>query len=348
MKKHFVRIFIALLILVAFTPATALAQDPTPQPENHIVGDQVVIGNTFRLERNEKLDGNILVIGGTTFTAPYSTVNGDLVLIGGTLAAEGEVNGDIVAIGGAINLGDTAVINGDLSLLGASLQRSSLARINGSVNEESPNLGNFNPPERLKNLSPFSGQRTLISRIFTATLEALLLGVLAVVVGLLMPHNLKNIAATIVREPWVSGGIGVLTILVAPIVLVLLIITILLIPVSLLGFILLGLAMAIGYLALGYEVGQRMAALFKTTWHASIAAGIGTLLLALVTGLVNLIPCVGWIPGFIAVILGLGAVITSRVGSEKYANELLKAIIPGSTPTTPIEPPNPPPIVPGE
>ena len=114
MKKHFVRIFIALLILVAFTPATALAQDPTPQPENHIVGDQVVIGNTFRLERNEKLDGNILVIGGTTFTAPDSTVNGDLVLIGGTLAAEGEVNGDIVAIGGAINLGDTAVINGDL------------------------------------------------------------------------------------------------------------------------------------------------------------------------------------------------------------------------------------------
>jgi len=63
--------------------------------------------------------------------------------------------------------------------------------------------------------------------------------------------------------------------------------------------------------------------------------------------LVNLIPCVGWIPGFIAVILGLGAVITSRVGSEKYANELLKAILPTSTPIPPAAPPTNPPEVPG-
>lgn len=347
MKKHIVLIFIALMVWIALTPATVFAQNPTAQPENHIVGDQVVIGNTFRLESHEVLDGNILVIGGTTSTAPDSTINGDLVLIGGTLAAEGTVNGDIVAIGGAINLGDTAVINGNLSLLGANLQRSSLARINGSVTTETPDLGNINPPEQIKNLSPFGAQRSLLTRTFSATFKALLLGVLAVVVGLLMPHNLKNIAATIVREPWVSGGIGVLTILVTPIILVLLIITILLIPVSILGFILLGLAMAVGYIALGYEVGQRMAALFKTTWHASVSAGIGTLLLALVTGLVNLIPCVGWIPGFIAVILGLGAVITSRVGSEKYANELLKAILPNSTSIPANEPPTTPPEVPG-
>lgn len=321
-------LLVVLLMFLAFNPSPALAQSSTPQPGNEIVGDQVIIGNTFRLESGETLQGSLLVIGGTASTAETSKVNGDLLLIGGTLTIAGEVNGDIVSIGGAVNLEDPAVINGDLSLLGANLQRSAGAIINGGVSEDTPNFLNNNQPGQITRWFPFTSNRTPLRKVLTTTFQSLAMGILAVLIGLLLPRNLKNIASTVVHEPLVSGGVGLLTALVMPIILVLLMITILLIPVSVLGFIALGLAFLLGFIVVGYEVGQRLAGLFKTSWHPSIAAGVGTLLLSLVTGVANFIPCIGWVLGFIAGIVGLGAVITSRVGSERYANKLLQAVLP--------------------
>lgn len=347
MKTYIKCLLVPLIVLMAFTPSAVLAQTPTPQPGNTIEGDQVIIGNTFRLAEGKTLDGNILIIGGTANTALDSTVNGDIVLIGGTLSINGIVNGDIVPIGGAVTLEDAAIINGNLTMIGTSLKRSPLATINGNVSEGAPESFNFDSLTNPGQILPFTSDRTPLSKALNATFQALAMGLLAVLVGLILPHNTKNVASAIVREPIVNGGVGLLTIIIAPIVLVLLIITIILIPVSLLGFIALALAVIFGFIAVGYEVGQRFAGLFKTTWHPSIAAGIGTLLLSLMTGYSSLIPCVGWILGFIATILGLGAVITSRVGSEKYANQVLQAVLSPEMQTPPSEPaPSTPPITP--
>ena len=119
MKKTLSFLLVTILLLLAITPSTVLAQDP--EPGNTISGDQVIVGNTFRLESGETLDGNMLVIGGTASTAQDSTVNGDLVLIGGTLAVNGAVNGDIVSIGGVVNLEDAAIVNGSMTMMGAGL-----------------------------------------------------------------------------------------------------------------------------------------------------------------------------------------------------------------------------------
>jgi hypothetical protein len=329
--KNLIRyLLIATILLLALAPTPVLAQDPTPQPENLISGDQLVIGNTFSLRENESLDGNMLILGGIASTAYGSNVSGDIVLVGGTLSIDGNVNGDIVSIGGSVNLGDNAIVNGDLSILGGTLQRSNLAIINGGINQNAPGTFDFNFPGSKNNWWPFNTGRSLVTRVLNAVFQSLAIGILAVLIGLLLPHNIKNIASTIKREPLVSGGIGLLTIVVVPIVLLLLIITILLIPVSVLGFIALSLAVLLGFIAVGFEIGQRMAELVKTSWHPSISAGLGTLLLALVTSSANLIPCVGWILGFVASIIGLGAVITSRVGSEKYADRLIQAVSPAT------------------
>ncbi len=342
MKKSLVVLIVLILTLLVSVPSVVLAQGDNPPSGNTITGDQVVIGNTFRLESGDTLDGSMLIIGGTATTASDTKINGDLILIGGTLAIDGTVNGDIVSIGGAVNLSDSAIVNGNLSLLGANLQRSSGSIINGQIEEGSPNFPGEGATDQLRRWLPFGNWRNPVRGILTTLFEALALGILAVLVGLLMPHNVKNIAANLVREPLVSGGIGLLAIIVAPIILLLVAITIILIPVSFLAFIALGLALVLGFIAVGYEVGQRLATLFKTTWHPSISAGIGTLLLSLVTGIAGLIPCVGWVLGFIAAIIGLGAVITSRVGSERYANKLLQAVLPvtpAASPSTPTEPP---------
>lgn len=352
MKKLLKYLLVASFLILAFAPSPVLAQEPTPQPENRISGDQLVIGNTFTLRENEVLDGNMLIIGGIASTAVGSRVIGDVLLVGGTLSVDGKVNGNIVSIGGAIILGDEAVVNGDLSLLGGTLQRSNLAVINGGVNQNAPDTLDFNFPQSGKWWNPFNSGRSLLARVLSALFQSLAMGILAVLVGLLLPRNLKNIASIVTREPLVSGGIGILTIIVAPVAFLLLIITILLIPVSFLGFIALSLAILLGYIAVGFEIGQRLAELFKTAWHPSISAGLGTLLLAIVTSFTNLIPCIGWVLGFVAIIIGLGAVITSRVGSEKYANQLIKAVLPtnGSIPSpiTGQEPAPQPPDEPGE
>jgi hypothetical protein len=332
MKPVRLLILFALLLLVV-APVPVLAQTPTPSTGMTIEGDQVVIGNTFQLQSGDTLDGNLLIIGGTASTQTGTQVNGDIVLVGGTISLEGELDGDIVAIGGAVLVKETAVVDGSLTMIGANLQRMPGAVINGGVTQQNPDLFRFSVPEGDQWGLPFASWKNPLARMLNASLQALGMGILAVIIGLLLPKQLKRVSNELTREPLVAGGVGLLTIILAPIILVLLVITILLIPVAVITIIVLSLAILFGLIAVGYEIGERLSGMFKATWHPSIAAGIGTLLLTLVIGFANMIPCVGWLLGLVAGFLGLGAVVISRFGSEKYAAKVVHAVIPDSIPT---------------
>lgn len=328
-----------LIALLVFVPATVYAQTPTPVPGTQITGDQVVIGNTYRLESGETLVGNLLVVGGTATISADSLLNGDVVLIGGTIAIRGTITGDVVSIGGAVTLEDTAVVNGGVTLLGASVNRSPLAKVAGGVSEQSPEVFNFDFGNTDRWNLPFAATEKPLVRVLNTFMQTLAMSVLAVILGLLLPGQIKRVSETVLREPLIAGGVGLLTIIVAPIVLVLLTITIILIPVTILSILVLALGVFFGYVAVGYEIGQRVAVLFKTTWHPSISAGMGVLLLSLVTGFSSYIPCVGWIVGLIVSILGLGAVVISRFGSSKYADRMVQAVLPSAQPPQPPVPP---------
>ena len=106
-----------------------------------------------------------------------------------------------------------------------------------------------------------------------------------------------------------------MTMIIAPLVLILLAITICLIPAAFIGAFILAVAWAFGLVALGLEVGKRVGLIFKQEWHPAISAGLGTLLLMLVlSGLEAIIPCVGWIPKALVGFVGLGAVLLSQFG----------------------------------
>jgi cytoskeletal protein CcmA (bactofilin family) len=328
--KKLTRFLIAIIVLSAIflSPITALAQTPTPQPGKTYTGDQVVIANTYRLEPGDVLEGNLAVVGGTAVIAEGAVMTGDIILTGGTISISGLVNGDIIAIGGAVNVDDTATINGNLVMVGATLKRSPLAKINGDITEQTPKFFDFNfkNPQGL-NL-PFKLSKDPLTKMLTAAFQALAMGALAVIIGLLLPQQIKRVASTVTGEPLVTGGVGLLTIVVAPILLVIFTVTIILIPITVLTVLLLALAILFGWIAVGYEIGVRIAGLFHTNWHPSIAAGIGSLLLSLVTGFAFIIPCIGWVIGAIVGIIGLGAVIISRFGSSRYANKIMNAVIP--------------------
>jgi cytoskeletal protein CcmA (bactofilin family) len=339
--KKFNRIYIlvAVLVLLLVSPAMVLAQSPTPATGKTISGDQVVIANTYRLESGDELVGNLAIIGGTATLNEDSIMTGDVFLTGGTLTVNGTIHGDIIAIGGAVNIEDTAEVNGNISLIGATLKKSPIAEINGEITEQSPKFldFDFSNPDNIN--VPFVVKVSPLTKMLNATLQALAIAALAVILGLIFPQQIKRVANTVSSEPLVTGGVGLLTVVIAPILLVLLTITIILIPVTILSALLFGLAVLFGWIAIGYEIGTRMSSLFKTIWHPSVAAGIGVLLLGLVTGFAALIPCIGVLVGIIVAIVGLGAVVTSRFGSSKYASKMVQAVVP--QPANSVEPPLP-------
>ncbi len=328
MKKS-IQLIVILLLLSIFVlaPVSVQAQDPTPG--NDYVGDQLIIGNTYRLAAGDTLTGNLAVIGGTAAIEAESKMLGDIILSGGTLSLAGTVDGNIIAIGGAVTLEDTAVVNGDMVLIGATIKRSPLATVTGEITEQSPSF--FNLKDTGKVLTPFSYTQDPLTRVLSITFQALAISALAVILGLLLPEQIKRVSTTLTSEPLVAGGVGLLTVVVFPIVVVILTITIILIPVAILAILLFVFSLLYGWITAGHEIGTRIAALFKTDWHPAIDAGIGSLLLSLVAGFASMIPCAGWLVGMIIALFGLGAVLISRFGSAKYAKKLINSVLPAQT-----------------
>ncbi len=141
---------------------------------------------------------------------------------------------------------------------------------------------------------------------------------LAVLVVMFWPEPTARAAEAVVGSPVAAGGLGLLTLIVVPAFLLVLLITILLSPVSLLGAILLVAAAAFGWIALGFEVGRRLAEAFNWELHPAAAAGIGTLVFTFVLGGIGQIPCLGFLVVLLGIALGLGGVLLTRFGSRAY------------------------------
>jgi hypothetical protein len=342
MKIKF-RLLTVLSIIAISLMITSSAFAQTNQQGSGTVyqGDKLVMADTFRLESGDTLNGNLVVIGGTVTIAKNALVKGDIVLVGGTITSAGTMNGNMVIIGGAVTLEDTAVLNGDIVTTGGTLKRSPLSNVSGTVTEQSPSEWNFGTSNPWK--SPFQSSGNYLARFLTICLESLGLAVLAVIVGLFLPDQTKRVSDTIVKEPLVTAGVGLVTVFCAPIAMILISLTIILIPVTFLAMIVLALAVLYGWIAVGNVLGVRIAGMFHSEWAIPFSSGIGTLLICLVIGSLSLIPIVGWLFSFmislILIVIGLGAVVSSRFGSSKYANKVAQAVLhTPSMPATPIAP----------
>jgi hypothetical protein len=162
-------------------------------------------------------------------------------------------------------------------------------------------------------------------------------------------------ARTMVSQPGISGGLGCLTIVVAPFLLLLLVLTICLIPVALVVSILLGVVITFGWIILGYEVGMRLGRQFHQEWAAPLAAGLGTFLLVVVGGLLNILPPIGWTYVTAVSSLGIGAVLLTRLGTQDYVPTSFAAATPAAPaaataaePESPAEPEPPAQVTPPE
>jgi hypothetical protein len=319
MKKYMKYIILIATLILLVVPSTAMAME--------LQDDRVVAGETFTLEAGELLDGSLIIFGGTAAIEEDSIVEGDVVVLGGIVSVNGLVEGNLVGVGGVVNLKENAIIDGDLTTVAATLNREPGAQVDGQVitgidvpalsflpsTIDIPTITRFEPGFNF-NPGVYS-----FWRVLWFIFRTLLWGAFAALVAMFLPNPTTRTSEAIVDQPVMAGGVGLLAIIVTPILLVLLAITCILSPISLLGALVLVVAWVFGRIAIGLEIGNRIAKAFDREWPLPLAAGVGTFSLALVVDSVGtFIYCVGWLLPVLVGLFGLGGVILTRFGTQSY------------------------------
>jgi hypothetical protein len=312
-----------LTILTLVLPGKALAAAPS----------KLVVGGSYTLSDGDTLNEDLMILGGMATLEEGSTVNGNIMVLGGTLSVAGDVNGDITATGGLVSLSDSAVVHGDVTTVGAQLNRDSATTIEGKVQNET-NTPFVAVPDGWR--FPYVDMRfSPLVQAGLYFLKAILWALLAMLVVMFLTSQTERTVEAITSQPLIAGGFGLLTIVIAPLVLIGLTITICLIPVAFVGLLVFVVAWCFGLIAIGTEIGKRFGRIFKQEWHPALAAGVGTLLLVLVLNGLAFITCIGWIPQVLVGMLGLGGIILTRFGTVSYT--------PGPS-STPLPPPSSTPV----
>ena len=310
-------IYLLLVFVLLALPVSAMA---AASGEGLLVRnqDEFVMGGTFTLAKGETLSGNLWILGGNATIEESSRVTGDIMLLGGNVNMAGEVSGDINAMGGNIILSTQSVVRGDLNLVGGSYERRPGALIEGQVNTAPHGPFSFTLPGGAQ-VPAFEVSTNPLWDIVTFFFRAFVISALAVLAVMFWPKHIGRIGQTAIEQPLPSGGIGLVTAVVTPVILLVITITIILIPVTIISMVVLALMLLLGWISLGVEVGQRMAYSLKQEWALPVSAGVGTLIFTIVAaGVGEVVPCVGWVVPTLLGMVGFGAVLLTRFGTQSY------------------------------
>ncbi len=255
--------------------------------------------------------GSSIVIGSNEVAC------GDFTSFGGTIEVRGEMRGNVTAFNSNVIL--DGVVNGNMTLFGGTILLSKGYLVHGHINLYGTRQLNEQSILQDGTITDHTSHPWLPPRMgeFSFPFLSLLIWVI-VGLGLItfLPEHVMFVRTTATTKTRRSIIIGLLSILLVPAVLVVLVSLILPIPVALivaLGFIV---AWALGTVAVGWIVGERIL--------RSLAPQYNTRLKAVVVGmavlvLLGAIPYIGWIISIGVGLLGLGAVFLSRFGTRLYS-----------------------------
>lgn len=326
------------LILVTVVALLALPLTfAGPAYASHCNTAQTVFGDSYTLGQGQTLNGDLVVFGGNATIEEDATVNCSVVVFGGNVEIAGAVDEDVTVIGGNVDLRSTAVVGGELSTLGGSIARDEGATVKGGESQGFDFDGNrpfrFLPtPFRI-----FDPVFYFVQSVFSAVFSAIAMGLLALLVVLFWPDQTARVSAAITTAPAASGGLGLLTLIAVPTILVAATILTLfcLSPLTFIGALIFAAAVIFGWLALGMLVGARFSAALKLhNLSPAVSAGIGTVLFTLVANIIGLVPCVGWVVPVMLAAIGLGAVTLTRFGTQPYLSGLPSQPTPPPAPDT--------------
>lgn len=309
-------IILALLALVFLPTASARAMGPFD-------GGPVIFGGSYTLKSGDTLNGDLVVFGGNVTIEEDATVKGSIIIFGGNITLDGTMTQDLVLIGAAGSMGEKAVIEGDVVTVGGSLTRAEGSRIEGEIRDETaievpvpvipevPEVPEVPPVPQVPPVpeAPQGWTWNPLDSAFGVLSQAVLLGALAMLLSLFLRPQMERVADAAIQQPLIAGGVGLLTVLVFPLLLLFMIVTILLILATPFAALALVLAWLFGTVSFGMEVGERFTKAVGQEWSPVLTAGFGTFLMVLVVQGIGLVPCVGWLTPFLVGAAAVGAVM---------------------------------------
>jgi cytoskeletal protein CcmA (bactofilin family) len=324
-----------MLVVMVFVPMqTAAAKG--------LADGRVLFGQSITVKSGETLNGDLVVFGGSATLEAGATVDGNAIVFGGNLVVDGEVTGDAAIVGGTMTLGASAHVHGNLSTVGASLERADGSQIDGQIYNAATAWGTNGitpkPPVVVTPSTPSLPNIHLnfpnpFLETFNAFAQSVGIALLAMLLMLFLAPHTQRVAKALVSQPLTAGGLGLLTVVVAPLAIVIFAVTIILIPAAILAAVGLVVVAVFGWIAVGLEIGQRFTKAIHQDWHPAFSAGLGTFVLTLIAKALTGIPvvsCIGWLVPFVLGLAAIGAVIMSRFGTQLVAAPIV---------TTPAVPP---------
>ena len=299
-------------------------------------GDCVSLGGSVTI--NGRTTGDIVSMGGPVTIS--GLVKGDMFALGAAVEISGTVDGDVSTIGSNMVLKGTATLNGDISSLGGQVEKGDKVVLKGKI--DSVDLGILRRVAKLIKMKEFHGRDIspwLVGGLLGLGLFVMISMFLAGIVLLLLPavffpKNVETVADEITGNFWKSAGIGTLIIMALFPALLCMVVSIMGIPLIPLALILLVAAKILGVCAFSVVLEKRFFEGIKKPGPQSLIGRVAVGY-ALMAGLVlfgHVIPIVGgilFLAGFIiiafGVVLGLGAVCTTRMGTVAGKRPVLPA-----------------------
>ncbi|MFC6731346.1 MULTISPECIES: polymer-forming cytoskeletal protein [unclassified Haladaptatus] len=271
------------------------------------------------------VNGNVNVFGGNAVV--NGQINGDLSLFTGSSVINGEVTGTTGAFGGSVVVGPTAVlgtfesgsgstvvngqVTGDARIDSGSIALGETAQVGGNLEydgeldvadgavvagtvTQNPNLQLGDGGTDVPGFGVLPGIFAVYGFLVSFVLGAILL--------LAFPAFSGRVSAAATTAPLRSGGVGLLTLIGVPILLLVLLITIVGIPLSIAGIFLFALVVWVGTIYGRYAIGSFLLD-YAGYSNRFVALFLGLLVVELATRL----PFVGGLIEFLVLILGLGA-----------------------------------------
>lgn len=295
----------------------------------------VIIAGTVR--------GDVSAAAGSVLITDTGRVTGSLDAAAGSVVVAGVVDGDVsvgaaalevrdgARIGGSLEAGVAdarlyGAVDGDASVGADTLTVGPDASIGGSltydaetvtIDEDASIAGSVTRDENLSIGGPdvfgTGGGPVLpqipgwVGSLYGAVVN-LLLGVILLAA---MPGFGRRVVGEAVGQPLRSGGIGLLTIILVPIVLLIVLITIVGIPLSLAGLIAFALVLWVASVYGAIAVGTWALSLadYANRWVALL---VGVILVAIV----GAVPVLGGLLEFVVLLVGLGAFVAAVRGSD--------------------------------
>lgn len=253
---------------------------------------------------------NVAVAGQTITLMPGAVISGEMLAAGQTINLNSTVVGDVNAAAQSILLGEKARVTGDFTYTSPlAMTEATGAAVTGKVSHIVPKKEEMKPITNTKwmpKAKPWPAN---------AVAPILLYLVVGVIIVLVAREKVIRITTQMSERPWYDGLIGLLTFIIAPIVIVMVAITLIGIPLA----IVLGVVYAIMIISarvyVSVLVGNKLLALVGKTKSAVL---LQVIIGVIVVELVVKIPVLGALLSGLATLWGLGGIVANW-GKRKAA-----------------------------